>query len=72
MKKASQLTHVSLGSSTEGKRKRLLTAFSTPLVLFDRKSLMLKKFAFFRNCYQRFITNRKKTLEDLGIRQVGL
>ena len=47
-----------LGSSIEGKRKMLLRALSTPLMLFNRKSSLLKIFVFYKNCHQRFITNR--------------
>ena len=46
-----------LGSTSEGKSKRLLRALSTSLKLFDRKSLLLKIFVLFENCHQ-IITNR--------------
>jgi len=61
------LDKMPLGSSVGGKSKRLLRVLSTLLMLFDRKSMLLKIFVF-RDLLQTDATDFK----NLGIHQVSL
>ena len=66
------LDQMPLGSSIGGKRKRLLRVLSTLLMLFDRKSVLLKIFVFLRIALKDLLQTDATDFKNLGIRQVGL
>ena len=61
-----------LSSSIEGKIKRVFTALSTLLMLFDRKSVLLDFSVFLRIALKALLQTDATDFKNLGIRQVVL